>query len=285
MKVDTSEVDGMEESILQNIAESSAWPNSKSEDAALRLYLDECCGVIAYTGKLLLECGGEVERVEYLMQKIGRSFDHIDQVTPFAILTGIMVTVSSGSQFATKIVRIYGIQNNLSRLRQISALARDLSKHPRSPDVVADELQKIVEEPRYKPWQTVLFASIGAGGFGFFFYETLPGIAAIFVIGALVQLIGLWFDNYQINRFLKILCEAFVATFACQMAARWLPGTHFDKMLLSVLMLLVPGMTLTNSLRDTVSGNYVSGMSRLTEALLVGVSIAMGSAIALAFIR
>ena len=96
----------MEESTLQSKAihpsapSHSAKSTVKQEDAALRLYLDECCGVIAYTGKLLLECGGEVERVEYLMEKIGKSFDKIDQVTPFAILTGIMVTVSSGSQFA-----------------------------------------------------------------------------------------------------------------------------------------------------------------------------------------
>lgn len=277
----------MEESTLQSKAIHPSAPNYsakstvRQEDAALRLYLDECCGVIAYTRKLLLECGGEVERVEYLMQKIGKSFDKIDQVTPFAILTGIMVTVSSGSQFATKIVRIYGISNNLSRLRQINALAHDLSRHPQTPLTVAKRLEKIVEAPKFKPWQTVLFASIGAGGFGFFFYETLPGIACVFLIGALVQLVGNWFDRYQINRFLKILCEAFIATIACKLAALGLAGTHFDKMLLSVLMLLVPGMTLTNSLRDTVSGNYVSGISRLTEALLVGVSIAMGSAIAL----
>ena len=42
------------------------------------------------------------------------------------------------------------------------------------------------------------------------------------------------------------------------------------------LMILVPGIAITNSLRDIIGGDYVSGLSRMIEALLIAASIAIG---------
>lgn len=42
------------------------------------------------------------------------------------------------------------------------------------------------------------------------------------------------------------------------------------------LMLLVPGIAITNSLRDIIGGDFVSGLSRMIEAILIAASIAIG---------
>ena len=52
---------------------------------------------------------------------------------------------------------------------------------------------------------------------------------------------------------------------------------NLDVLIISVFMLLVPGLTITNAIRDTVSGDTVSGIARATEAILVAVAIAFGS--------
>ena len=52
-------------------------------------------------------------------------------------------------------------------------------------------------------------------------------------------------------------------------------------MLIPVLMLLVPGMTLTTAVLDTMSGNYISSGARLIMTLLVGLAIAVGATVAL----
>lgn len=41
-------------------------------------------------------------------------------------------------------------------------------------------------------------------------------------------------------------------------------------------MLLVPGIAITNSLRDIIGGDFVSGLSRMIEAILIAASIAIG---------
>ena len=42
-------------------------------------------------------------------------------------------------------------------------------------------------------------------------------------------------------------------------------------------MLLVPGLALTNSVRDIIEGQLISGLTKASEALLIGISIAIGT--------
>jgi uncharacterized membrane protein YjjP (DUF1212 family) len=42
-------------------------------------------------------------------------------------------------------------------------------------------------------------------------------------------------------------------------------------------MLLIPGITMVNAIRDTISGDLVAGISRTVEALIVALAIAIGT--------
>ena len=47
--------------------------------------------------------------------------------------------------------------------------------------------------------------------------------------------------------------------------------------IISALMLLVPGISFTNSIRDIIAGDFVSGISRGVEAVTTGIALASGS--------
>ncbi len=49
-----------------------------------------------------------------------------------------------------------------------------------------------------------------------------------------------------------------------------------DKIIIGSIMPLVPGVAITNALRDSISGDFVSGMSKLSEAVIIAVAIAIG---------
>ena len=42
------------------------------------------------------------------------------------------------------------------------------------------------------------------------------------------------------------------------------------------MMPLLPGLAMTNAIRDTIRGDLISGIARATEALLVASSLAAG---------
>ncbi len=43
-------------------------------------------------------------------------------------------------------------------------------------------------------------------------------------------------------------------------------------------MLLVPGLVITNAIRDTIAGDLLSGLSRTLEAIMIAGAIAIGAA-------
>ena len=50
-------------------------------------------------------------------------------------------------------------------------------------------------------------------------------------------------------------------------------------------MALVPGLIFTNAIRDVMAGDMMAGISKIADALLIGVSVALGTAVALGLTR
>ena len=58
-------------------------------------------------------------------------------------------------------------------------------------------------------------------------------------------------------------------------------GHHSDKIMIGNIMLLIPGLALTTSLRDLINGDTISGLLGLFEAVIKAIAIAIGSALVL----
>ena len=54
-----------------------------------------------------------------------------------------------------------------------------------------------------------------------------------------------------------------------------------DTVIIGGLMLLVPGLAITNSARDLLAGDYVSGTARVMEAVVTSLAIVLGTGLAL----
>ena len=60
-----------------------------------------------------------------------------------------------------------------------------------------------------------------------------------------------------------------------------IPQLHLDKILIGDIMLLIPGLAMTNSIRNMLAGNTISGVVRLTESLIWAGALAGGFMIAM----
>lgn len=65
------------------------------------------------------------------------------------------------------------------------------------------------------------------------------------------------------------------AEWVCQLG--W--GTNVNDIIIGSLMPLVPGVPLTNAVRDTLVGNFVSGPARGVEAMLSAAALGFGIAV------
>ncbi|QEK21427.1 hypothetical protein KGNDJEFE_01915 [Peptacetobacter hiranonis] len=49
-----------------------------------------------------------------------------------------------------------------------------------------------------------------------------------------------------------------------------------DKVIMGSIMLLVPGLPLTNAIRDILDGELLSGAMKIEEVLLIGIAVTIG---------
>ena len=62
-------------------------------------------------------------------------------------------------------------------------------------------------------------------------------------------------------------------------------GSNMDKIIIGAIMTLVPGVAITNIMRDIISGDIITGTTKLAEVLLVATSIAIGIALMLSALQ
>lgn len=100
-------------------------------------------------------------------------------------------------------------------------------------------------------------------------------------MGMAIKTVSLKMETLQINTFFNIVVSSVVAGFLSVFTV-WIEiGSNLDIIIISSIMLLVPGIAITNAIRDTVAGDLVSGLTRACEAFLVAVAIALGVGFAL----
>ncbi len=235
-------------------------------------------------GAILLVSGCQVRTVEDTMVRFGRTFQGVDDCNAYVTLTGIIVSVTADDDTVTKIVRIDSVSHDLWAVARTLHLAHRCEKDPMTPDQVMAEIQNIENAPLHGNRTMALAWAVGALGCAIFYGYTGPMLVtfAAVAVGALATFgAGLLSDRLLPNPYVGIIVQAGVATGVCVLFHRFFPTTDMESMLIPILMLLVPGMTFTNSLLDTLSGDYLSGVARLSVALLVGVSIAIGTSIVL----
>ena len=69
---------------------------------------------------------------------------------------------------------------------------------------------------------------------------------------------------------------SFLTGILVSLAGRILPGLHVDQVMIGDIMLLIPGIMMTNAIRDFLLGDTISGALRLTQALLLAGVLALG---------
>ena len=155
----------------------------------------------------------------------------------------------------------------------------DLSRRCCADPIPLDELRREVaqitaETP--KPLLVYLGSALAAGSCALFFGGSMTDglVAALF--GLVICRLQRHFGPQCPNRLVFNLLSALAVGISITLCAFFLPELHADKILIGDIMLLIPGLAMTNAVRDTMVGSPISGAMRLIETLLWAGALAMG---------
>ena len=118
---------------------------------------------------------------------------------------------------------------------------------------------------------------IGSGFFTTFFGGGLSETIVALFIGFILYFFILLMEILEINNLVSTLLSSMLITFLAIVARNWGLTINSDAIIIGCLMILTPGVAITNSFRDIMGGDYISGTARMLEALLIAVFIAIGA--------
>lgn len=233
----------------------------------------EMCG---YAGKLLIENGAEIYRVEETMVRLCTSFQGVEDAESFVTPTGIMLSITVNKTTHTKILRVRNNGVDLNCIDKINELSRQAATSSFTIEELQIRLHAIADEKRYSFLPTLFFGALSAFGFALFFGGNIIVAVCSFVIGMAIKSMSWFMEHHAFNNFFTNAVSAGIGAFFALIFHALFKEAPVDIMIISSIMLLVPGLAITNAIRDTVAGDYLSGVSRGVEAVIVAVAIAAG---------
>jgi len=228
-------------------------------------------------GHILLENGAEISRVEETMEHIASAYG-VEDESFFVLSNGIIAT---GQHYArAEFIPIKGTQ--LARVVEVNQLSREVAAGQMSVEELGHRLKAIRKLPGKPWWELVAGIALGVAAFSVIFGGSLIDAVATFVCGLLLGSF-MTFVSPHLSRIFGNLLGGMVGGLLCILASRVAPSTfHLPNMIIGTIIALVPGVPFTNGIRDLANEDYIAGSTRLMDAFLAFLCIALG--VALAFI-
>ena len=243
--------------------------------ALLDLSVDLGCG--------LLESGAEIYRAEDSVRRLLAAYE-LEGAEVFAIPNCLIASVTTpAGEPLTRVRRVPEHGTDIWRLERYNALCRALCRDTPPPGTGRAMLARVEGERREYPLPVRLLGYVlGAAAFCLFFGGTGRDALCSGACGLAIALTLFALARVEAGGFFRTLTAAAVSALLALTFVRLGTGENLDAITIGAFMALTPGVALTNSMREFMAGDMVSGVSRLTDALLTATAIALSTGVVLA---
>ena len=243
-------------------------------------YAREFLFIALSIGEEMLISGAEVSRVEDSVRRICMAYG-AERVDVFAISTAIFATVYSpvyGAISQTR--RLTSSRYDLHKLTRLNSLAcRICDEMPLFEDVER-ELEDIRRNtPQYSDAAMFGIYALVSSSFTLFFGGSWLDTAASAVIGAFLRCMDYASRELELPPTIAAVLWSFAGGCLAQLFVASGFGHSTELISVGNVMLLIPGMLLTNSIRDMFSGDTISALHGFCNAFLLAALIALGFAL------
>ena len=234
-------------------------------------------------GEILLVSGAETYRVEDTMCHILKTGE-LENIDALALMTGIVVTLNDEDmeQPITMVRSINRRSTNMNNIIKVNEISRQYCAGKISLEEASKQL-KCVKEKLYTRTIFNIATALVATGFAMMFGGNFIDVSVTLVLGFWLAFCIMVANIKKINGLLLDIVSCAGISFFTMCAQKYLvPGLNVDITIVSALMPIVPGVAITNAIRDTLQGDYLSGCARVLEAFLKAATIAIGIGLGMA---
>ncbi|MDO4300154.1 MAG: threonine/serine exporter family protein [Clostridia bacterium] len=234
-------------------------------------------------GKEMLICGAEVSRVEDTISRICRAYNVIE-VNVFTITSSIITTIKTHDEIYTQTKRIFDYKTNLDRLDKLNSLSREICTKKPGLDYILNRYENIIKDNGYSSMAMCGIYGIIALSLTVYFGGGITDGIVSGILGMLMYLLIKKSDYMGANITLVTIIIAFISGTLAVISVKSGFGNDLDSIVIGNIMLMIPGVAITNSIRDMISGDTMSGLLRFVESIIKAVAVATGFVIATVYL-
>lgn len=235
-------------------------------------------------GEAMYCAGAEINRIEDTLYRLGKAYG-AEHVSIYALTSSIVVTLEfPGEAAITQSRRIRRRDSfDLKKLEDLNRLSRECTLHNMPVPVMRERVLEILDE-RPKQVYILLGEILAASGFAVFFGGNLFDAAAAGAVAGMIYLFQRYIQPLCLGRiFFNIITSFFMGALILGVC-RMIPALHAGQIMIGDIMVLIPGIAITNAIRYVISGDSISGIEKLIDSVLLAGGIAVGVTLAIYFV-
>lgn len=228
------------------------------------------------TGELMLSYGGETYRVEDTMKRILESCDFIMSES-FVTTTGIFASCEdkdAGVITALKRVKVRSYE--FEKIIEVNKISRMFTSKEISCAEATARLEKVKLLPSFPIWLVILAIGVASSCFAYLLGGSIADSLNAMFTGFILQCCLTPLKKTRLPSFLLSIFSGGVIALVSLVILTLGLGDNIDRVIIGALMPMLPGLALTNAIRDIVEGDFLSGTTRMTDAVLSAIAIAAG---------
>lgn len=227
-------------------------------------------------GDELLRNGGEIYRVEDTIFHILRAFE-IENYDVYVLSNGIFASANEDSDESCSIIRHVPLGDvHLGRIAALNQLSREIAGKQCDVKTAWERLDQCRKIPLPGFGVLVFFAGLGCSCYAYIFGGRIWDAFFAFFLGMLLKVFLIKSEKRKASKFITNIFGSALVTAGSLFLFHIGAPVMQDKIVIGDIMPLVPGIALTNSIRDLFNGDYLSGAIHLLDALLTAMCIAVG---------
>ena len=229
----------------------------------------------------MLLCGAEIYRVEDTIARMGSAYG-AEKMNVFVIISSIVITMTfPDGEIITETRRVTkNVSNDFTVLEKLNNLSRQYCAQPFSWEELEKRLSE-TEDNQEHPLSLYAGSALASGGFAVFFGGSVWDGLTAGALGVLIALVQKKLRSFFPNAVSFNLVCGFAAGCLTGLLTFLFPVLDFGMIMIGDIMLLIPGIAITVSVRDMLVGDTISGSLRLIESVLCAVALAYGFILAI----
>ena len=252
--------------------------NNETNNTLTKAERKRIMSFILQAGTVLLKNGAEVFRVEQTMQHMALGFG-LTNFNAYVLTNGIFASEEKAEYSQLRNIPRRTI--HLGRVAAVNELSRNISQHLLTIDEAEKILDSIKEMSFTSHAKRLLAYACGSLCFcalyGGNFLDSLVSSFAGIILGTYL----IYCEKRESTSLFRTFTGATLVSFICFSLNVIYPLLNANHGIIGAYMILTPGIALTMSIRDIVQTDYLSGIIRMVDALLVAAAIACGTGLSL----